>query len=154
MGRGKCASLGGRRGESAQAMVEFALLFPVFVVILFLTIDFARLVYAYAAVSWAAREAAREVSLQPQAASDCAALQIAESTAQGFLLKADSNSVVGNADPNGSGTPNWSTPPAGQGLIYIWPAVATANPPELNCDGTARAVSPTVQDVAVQVKYR
>jgi Flp pilus assembly protein TadG len=135
-------------------MVEFALLFPVFVIMLFLMIDFARLVYAYAAVSWAAREAARVVSLQPQAASDCAALQIAEGTAQGFSLKADVNSVVGNADPNGTSTPNWSTPAAGQGLIYIWPAVATSAPAESNCDGTARAVSPTVQDVAVQVKYR
>ena len=88
------AALPGRRPgrQRAQSMVEFALLLPVFVVILFLMIDFARLVYAYAAVSWAAREAARVVSLQPQAASDCGALQIAEGTAQGFLLTADPNS--------------------------------------------------------------
>jgi len=146
----------GRRRSSAQSLVEFALLMPVVFIILFLSIDFARLVYTYAAVSWAARQAARVVSMQPQASTDCAALQMAESTAQGFLLKPDNNSIVGNADPNGSGSPNANpTPPGGTGLIYIWPAVATADPPDApaNCSGAARAVSPTVQDVAVQVKY-
>ena len=127
------AALPGRRPgrQRAQSMVEFALLLPVFVVILFLMIDFARLVYAYAAVSWAAREAARVVSLQPQAASDCGALQIAEGTAQGFLLTADPNSRAGNSDPNSPGPPYApSTPPAGQGYVYIWPAVATNSPPD------------------------
>jgi hypothetical protein len=41
------------------------------------------------------------------------------------------------------------------GKIYIWPAVATAAPADLpaNCGGSPRAISPTVQDVAVQIKY-
>ena len=135
-------------------MVEFALLVPLIFFILFLSIDFARLTYTYAAVSWSAREAARVVSMQPQATSDCAALQIAEKTAQGFNLKADDNSLVNNADPNTTGTPNATQrPAAGQGLIYIWPAVATADPPEQHCNGSARGGSSTVQDVAVQVKY-
>ena len=144
----------GRRRNSAQAMVEFALISPVVIIMLFLCIDFARLVYTYAAVSWAAREAARVVSMQPQATSDCAALQMAMSTAQGFVLRPDENSIVGNADPNSSSSPNADqNPPAGVGKIYIWPAVATAAPADVNCNGAARAVSPTVQDVAVQVKY-
>jgi Flp pilus assembly protein TadG len=135
-------------------MVEFALLAPVVIIMLFLCIDFSRLVYTYAAVSWAAREAARVVSMQPQATSDCAALQMAMSTAQGFVLKPDENSIVGNADPNSTSSPNADqNPPAGIGKIYIWPAVATASPADQHCDGAARAVSPTVQDVAVQVKY-
>lgn len=121
---------------------------------MFLSIDFARLIYTYAAISWAARESARVVSMLPQASSDCLALTTAEGIARGFPLKADPNSVVGNQDPNGSGTPNANpTPPAGQGLIYIWPAVATANPPESNCSGSARSIAPSVQDVAVQIKY-
>jgi len=135
-------------------MVEFALLAPVVIIMLFLCIDFSRLVYTYAAVSWAARQAARVVSMEPQASSDCAALQTAMSTAQGFLLRPDENSVVGNADPNSSSSPNADpNPPAGMGKIYIWPAVATRSPADVNCNGAARAVSPTVQDVAVQVKY-
>src|ERR1700737_5228693 len=148
--------MSGRRSrrQRAQSMVEFPLPAPVVIIMLFLCIDFARLVYTYAAVSWSAREAARVVSMQPQAASDCLALQIAESTAQGFILKPDENSKVGNSDPNGTGTPNADpNPPAGMGKIYIWPAVATAAPADLHCDGAARAVSPTVQDVAVQVKF-
>src|ERR1700694_1583885 len=120
---------GGQRRSSAQSMVEFALLAPVVIVMLFLCIDFSRLVYTYAAVSWAAREAARVVSMEPQASSDCAALQMAMSTAQGFLLRPDENSVVGNADPNSTASPNADPrPPAGVGKIYIWPAVATAAP--------------------------
>ena len=92
--------------------------------------------------------------MQPQATSDCAALQMAMSTAQGFVLRPDENSIVGNADPNSSSSPNADqNPPAGVGKIYIWPAVATAAPADVNCNGAARAVSPTVQDVAVQVKY-
>ncbi|HYM50101.1 MAG TPA: TadE family protein [Candidatus Limnocylindrales bacterium] len=134
-------------------MVEFAMVSPILIIIMFLLIDFARLVYAYGAVSWAAREAARVVSMQPQATSDCLALHTAEQTAQGFPLSADPNSVAGNTDPNNPGTPGPTTNiPAGTGLIYIWPAVASASP-DVNCNGTTRAVSPTVQDVAVQVKY-
>jgi Flp pilus assembly protein TadG len=134
-------------------MVEFALLAPLLIVILFLLIDFARLVYAYGAVSWAARESARVVSLEPQNTSDCGALAIAEQTAQGFRLSADPNSRLGNTDPNAPGAPYApSTPPSGQGYIYIWPAVAGADP-DHNCNGSTRQVSSTVQDVAVQVKY-
>jgi Flp pilus assembly protein TadG len=134
-------------------MVEFALIAPLLIVIIFLLIDFARLVYAYGAVSWAAREAARVVSLEPQNTSDCAALFTAEQTAQGFRLSADPNSRAGNTDPNNPGAPYApQTPPAGQGYVYIWPAVAGADP-DHNCNGSTRAVSPTVQDVAVQVKY-
>jgi Flp pilus assembly protein TadG len=135
-------------------MVEFALLAPVLIVILFLLIDFARLVYAYGAVSWAAREAARVVSLEPQNTSDCLALFTAEQTAQGFKLSADPNSRAGNTDPNQPGAPYApvQTPPAGQGYVYIWPAVAGADP-DNNCNGSTRPVAATVQDVAVQVKY-
>ena len=142
--------------QHAQSLVEFALIAPFLFFLLFLLLDFGRLVYTYAAVSWSAREAARVVSMQPQAASDCLALQIAESTAQGFILKPDENSKVGNSDPNGTGTPNADpNPPAGMGKIYIWPAVATAAPADApaNCSGSPRSISPTVQDVAVQIKY-
>jgi hypothetical protein len=142
--------------QHAQSMVEFALIAPFLFFVMFLLIDFGRLVYTYAAVSWSAREAARVVSMQPQAASDCLAMSIAESTAQGFILRPDENSVVNNSDPNSSLSPNADPrPPAGVGKIYIWPAVATAAPADApaNCSGSPRAISPSVQDVAVQIKY-
>jgi hypothetical protein len=147
---------GQNRRQHAQSMVEFALIAPVIFFLLFLLIDFGRLVYTYSAVSWSAREAARVVSMQPQAASDCLALSVAESTSQGFILKPDENSIAGNSDPNGTGTPNADQhPQAGLGKIYIWPAVATAAPADApaNCNGSPRAIAPTVQDVAVQIKY-
>ena len=135
-------------------MVEFALVAPVALIIIFLLVDFARLVYAFGAVSWATREAARVVSLQPQSTSDCLALQTAEQTAQGFQLSADPNSIVGNTDPNNPGSPGPTTViPPGKGLIYIWPAVATGPNPDVTCNGSTRQVVATVQDVAVQVKY-
>jgi hypothetical protein len=43
-------------------------------------------------------------------------------------------------------------PPAGRGYVYIWPAVAGADP-DNNCNGTTRGAAGTIQDVAVQVKY-
>lgn len=136
-------------------MVEFALVAPILMIVVFLLIDFARLIYAYGAVSWSAREAARVVSLQPQNTSDCLALQTAEQTAQGFRLSADPNSIVGNTDPNNPGTPGPTTTiQPGTGLIYIWPAVATAPNPDVSCNGSTRQVVSTVQDVAVQIKYR
>jgi hypothetical protein len=40
------------------------------------------------------------------------------------------------------------------GYAYIWPAVATANPPDSNCNSASqRAISPTVKHVAVSVQY-
>lgn len=145
---------GGLGNQRAQGLVEFAIVAPIFLVILFLLIDFSRLVYTFGAISWSTREAARVVSMQPQATSDCLALHTAEATAQGFKLSADANSVVGNTDPNNPGTPGPTTNvPAGTGLIYIWPAVASAPNPDATCDGSNRNVSPTVQDVAVQIKY-
>ena len=141
------------RGQRAQGMVEFALLAPVLITILFLTLDFARLVYTFAAVSWATRQAARVVSLEPQNTTDCLALHTAEQTAQGFKLTADPNSRAGNSDPNAPAAPYApTTPPAGRGYVYIWPAVAGADP-DNNCSGATRGAAGTIQDVAVQVKY-
>jgi TadE-like protein len=51
----------GRRG---QAMVEFALVIPIFLLMLFGLIDLARIVYANSALSQAAREGARVASVE------------------------------------------------------------------------------------------
>ena len=47
------------RGHRGQALVEFALILPIFMLILVGLIDFGRAVYAYNTVNQAAREAAR-----------------------------------------------------------------------------------------------
>ncbi len=146
----------GRRNhdQQAQSMVEFALLAPLLVLVLLLTIDFGRLVYTYGAISWATREGARMVSLKPQQNTDCPVLQRVEQVGRGFPLTPDPNSLKNNTDPNNPSPPlQPTTPPAGQGYIYIWPAVATKVPQDSNCTGTPRAISPTARDVAVLVQY-
>ncbi len=143
--------MGARPGRrSGQSMVEFAIIAPITVVMILLLIDFSRLVYTYAAISWAAREGARLVSLAPNINSDCAALRRVEEVGRGFPIKADPNSIRGNADPNGSGSPGPTTAPAGQGYVYIYPAVAST-PPDTNCTGPSR--QPVAHDVAVEVQY-
>jgi Flp pilus assembly protein TadG len=142
---------GSLRGQrSGQSMVEFALMAPIVVVVTLLLIDFSRLVYTYAAISWAAREGARLVSLAPNISSDCAALTRVEQVGRGFPIVADPNSVAGNTDPNNPGTPAPTTPVAGQGYVYIYPAVAST-PPDTNCSGLPR--NPVAHDVAVEVQY-
>ena len=145
-----------RRSQRSQALVEFALVAPVFMVILFAAVDIGRLLYAYAAISSAARDGARTASLQVSQFSDCSVIQEVEMVGQGFPVVMDPNSLVGDSDPNNpSGALQPSTPPANVGYAYIWPAVATADPPDANCTSPVnpRAVSQTVKHVAVEVQY-
>jgi Flp pilus assembly protein TadG len=143
------------RGQRSQALVEFALVSPVFFLIMFTAIDISRLLYAYTAISSAARDGARTASLSGSLYSDCQIIQEVELVGQGFPVRMDPNSVVGNSDPNNpSGPFSPTTPPPNVGYAYIWPAVATANPPESNCDSAVqRAISPAVRHVAVEVQY-
>jgi Flp pilus assembly protein TadG len=53
-----------RRGERGSALLEGALSFTVFLMIVFGTIDFGRMVFAYNFVSYAAREATRYASVR------------------------------------------------------------------------------------------
>ena len=47
------------RGAAGQSLVEFALVFPVLIIMLIAIFDFGRLVFAYNAITNAAREGAR-----------------------------------------------------------------------------------------------
>lgn len=57
------------RRERGQALVEFALIIPLFAMLVFALLDFGRVVYAQNTVSEAAREAARVGTLEPAAAA-------------------------------------------------------------------------------------
>ncbi len=153
MSVGKMARRQGKR-RSAQSLVEFALLAPLVFVILLLMIDFGRLVYTFGAIAYAAREGSRLASLEPQKTSDCPILQRVEQAGQGFTLAPDPNSVAGNTDPNApSGTKVPTTPPAGQGYIYIYPAVAPKTPQDTYCDGAPRKTSSQSIPVSVQIQF-
>ena len=143
------------RSQRSQALVEFALVSPMFFLIIFTAIDISRLLYAYTAISSAARDGARTASLIGSNYTDCQIIQEVELVGQGFPVRMDPNSLVGNSDPNNPvGTLVPTTPPANVGYAYIWPAVATADPPDSNCNtGIPRAISPSVKHVAVEIQY-
>ena len=143
--------------RDAQSLVEFALVAPLLLLIIGVTIDFARVVYAYSAISAAARAGARTLSLKDQDNSDCLVFKAVEASGQGFSLTADPNSVAGNKNPSSGTSPGPTTPPPNQGYVYIYPAVSTAQPPDAagNCGGTGASRFPANQagDVAVEVQY-
>lgn len=63
---------GGFRGARGQSLVEFALLFPVLILLLFGIVDLGRGVYAYNTVDNAARQGARVAAVnQIQTSPDC-----------------------------------------------------------------------------------
>jgi TadE-like protein len=150
-----CAVARAKKRQRSQALVEFALVSPLFLFIMFSAIDISRLLYTYTAISSAARDGARTASLNGSAFSDCQIIREVEMVGQGFPVEMDPNSVAGNTDPNNpSGPLQPTTPPPGVGYAYIWPAVATADPPDSNCTSSLqRAISPTVKHVAVEIQY-
>jgi hypothetical protein len=138
-------------------LVEFSLVAPLLLLIIAVTVDFARVVYAYSAISAAARAGARTLSLKDQENSDCLVFKTVEAVGQGFNLTADPNSVAGNVNPNTGGASGPTTPPPGKGYVYIWPAVSTGQPPDGpgTCAGSGgpRAPANQVRDVAIEVQY-
>ena len=128
---------------------------PLFLLVMFGAIDIGRLLYAYSGISSAARDGARAASLQVSLFSDCQVIRDVELVGQGFPVVMDPNSLVGNSDPNNpSGALRPTTPPPNEGYAYIWPAVATADPPDSNCtSSTQRAVSQSIKHVSVEVQY-
>lgn len=55
---------GRRRGSRGQGLVEFALVFPIFILLLFVAVDAGRFIFALSAVSNGAREGARLGSVE------------------------------------------------------------------------------------------
>ena len=158
-----------RAGSRGQSMIEFALVSPLLFLMVFLLIDFGRLVYIYSAMSNAAKEGARTVSLVPQENTDCVAMKRMEAVSQGFVLTPDPHSVYGNLDatttPLGTSPTGPMIPPAGRGYFYIWPAVAQSNAAPVdvspNCDLPSNASPPnrlkttgSARNVEVQVSFR
>ena len=118
-------------------MVETALVLPVFLVLLFVTIDLARGAYTWVMMGQDAEVAARQVALSGNQASDCSAITAVATTGNGVSVSADPKSILGNGDPSASPAP-WTTPAqANAGYLYIFHAQATANPPASNCTNSS-----------------
>lgn len=148
---------GRRPGQNAQGMVEFALILPLILFIVCVCIDAGRLVYTYNVISSIARDGARTLTLGTQTYSDCLALKRMEAAGQAFPLYADPQSLYTDSPPSSGG---WTHPAVGTGYVYIYPAVATADPPDSqilpdNCDSLKARQWPTgvAHDITVQIKY-
>ncbi len=91
----------GRRHGLGQALTEFALIFPVFMLMLLGVVDLGRGIYAYNAVSNAAREGGR-TAIVNQYESDIRSRAAAQATALGIPATAPSSCAGGvPADPSG-----------------------------------------------------
>lgn len=121
-------------------MVEVALTLPIFLALLFVTIDLGRAAYTYVIIGQVAQSSARSMSLPDDATTDCAVFSQGESRGNGYVITADPKSVSGDLDPVAN--PTYPTQgnviASNTGDLYLWPAVATASPPDssANCVGT------------------
>jgi Flp pilus assembly protein TadG len=88
------------RSERGQSLVEFALILPIFVLVLAGLFDLGRAVFAYNTISNASREAVR-VAIVNQTATDVQNEALKQGVSLG-LSAADV--IITYADPDGSGT--------------------------------------------------
>jgi hypothetical protein len=117
-----------RWSERSQSMVEFALIAPILILLLFGVIDFGRLIYTYATLNQAVNEGART------AIRDSAVLP-SNADVQTAVRQHAVDVSLANPCPNGPITS--AVPPPNQGWIYI----TEPNPP-----ATAEPLSPSLQD--------
>ena len=117
-----------RWAERSQSMVEFALIAPILILLVFGVIDFGRLIYTYATLNQAVNEGART------AIRDSAVLP-SNADVQTAVRQHAVDVSLANPCPNGPITS--AVPPPNQGWIYI----TEPNPP-----ATAEPLSPSLQD--------
>jgi hypothetical protein len=98
-------------GQSSQTIVEFAIVAPVLLLLIFGVVDFGRLIYTYATINQAVNEGAR--------AAIKASAQLPTNTDVESAVKNHAVDVsLANPCPNGPIITS-VTPPANQGWIYI-----------------------------------
>jgi len=125
---------------------------PTFLILTIGIVDFGRYVYIKGVLNSEVIRAARLLTLTKNQSSDCSALQDVVTNSEGFIDLTDPNSSEGDLAPGAGGASNLepSTPPGGQGYVYIYPAVAPTNPSTVNCASSHVRVS---GQVLVQTTY-
>ena len=118
----------GARGQRSQSMVEFALVAPLLLVLLFGIVDFGRVIYVYVTINQAVNEgmrmAIRDSPLLPTNAD-------VQNAAKRHAVD------VSLANPCANGPITAANPPANQGWLYI----TEPNPP-----ASIEALSPTLEN--------
>lgn len=117
-----------RNSQRSQSLVEFAIVAPVLLLLLFGIVDFGRVIYIYATLNQAVNEGAR-------AAIKDSALLPTNSDVENAVKQHAVAVSLANPCPNGPITS--TNPPANSGWIYI----TEPDPPS-----TAESLSPTLED--------
>lgn len=94
--RSRRSAGGGRKASRGQSLVEFAIVFPIFILVLFAVIEFSYMLYSQMTVSNAAREAARVSVVDPDA---CSIPDLAKATAQGAATGLNSTFLTTTVPP-------------------------------------------------------
>jgi hypothetical protein len=147
----------GVAGQRSQALIEFALISPVLLLLVFGIIDIGRAVFYYDTLAHAAREGAREaVSASTPLPTDASVLAAVTEQLAGAPVSA----------PCPQGPVTSATPPANTGWLYITepnpPATVEINPPDnapggefaALASGGCSAVNPAVGNSRLQVTLR
>jgi hypothetical protein len=146
-----------RRGQNSQALIEFALISPVLLLLLFGIIDIGRAIFYYDTLSHAAREGARTAVIASNSLPTNAT-----------VLATVRTQLVGVpvTEPCPQGPLTSATPPANAAWLYVTepnpPAVIEANPPmnapggefDANATGSCSAVNPAGNNAQLQVTIR
>ena len=147
------------RSQRSQSLVEFALIAPILVLLLFGIVDFGRVIYVYATLNQAVNEGARTAIRASQ-------LLPTNSDVETAVKHHAVDVVLANPCPNGPITT--ATPPANQGWIFLTepnpPTTAESLSPSLenapggqmwsNASGTCSATNPAHDHAPLQVTIR
>lgn len=98
-------------GQRSQAIVEFAIIAPILLLLIFGVVDFGRVIYVYATINQAVNEGARS-------AIRASALLPTNTDVENSVKQHAIDVSLANPCPNGPIVTN-TTPPANQGWVYI-----------------------------------
>ncbi len=121
-----------RRLHRGQSMVEFAVLAPIFFLLLLGTIDLGRAIYTYNSIADAAREGTRTAvpyECQNQTGLSCPVVgAVTSKLGGGFSLVVDPCVATRTPSNNACPTPDTATsnPPSNTGYVWISPNVGQA----------------------------
>jgi hypothetical protein len=147
----------GRRGQRSQALIEFSLVSPVLLLLLFGIVDMGRAIFYYDTVNHAAREGAR------------AAIRASDQLPRNSdVLAAVNAQMLGTpvSEPCPQGPVTTSTPPANTAWVYVTepnpPSTVEAAPPAnapggeyaASANGSCSAINPASGNAPLQVTVR
>jgi Flp pilus assembly protein TadG len=150
-------SINARGRQRSQALIEFALISPVVLLLIFGIVDIGRAVFYYDTLNHAAREGARAaVRASSQMPTNAAVLAVVAQQLVGVTV----------TEPCPQGPVSSATPPANTAWLYVTevnpPTTTEANPP-MNApggeypaaqSGSCSAVNPAFGNAPIQVTLR